>query len=275
MNIVVHGLGIIGASICASLKKAGYRVYGKNRSREPVEFALAHGYIDGEATSYENADVVFLALPPEITMKLLDEGDFPDGCVVSDICGVKGAPERVVLSKPRSYRYVGIHPMAGKETSGIRSASCDLFRGANLVIARNTETDGEALSLVRTLASDMGFSRMTECTAEKHDEMIALTSQLAHVVSSAYVKRPDIADCAGFTGGSFQDMTRVAGVDEKVWTELYFLNAEYLLPEIDRVISCLSDYREALRGRDGEKMRELIREGMVFRKRFFPTGKDS
>lgn len=265
MKIIVYGLGIIGASVCASLRAAGHAVYGRNRSRRPIEYALEHGYIDGEAETYEGADVVIIALPPRAALKELDEGDFPDGCIVSDICGVKRLLEDAVKAKPRGYRYVGIHPMAGKETSGIESASADLFQGANLVIAVNEDTDKDALETVRRLAGDMGFAHIAECSAEKHDRMIALTSQLAHVVSSAYVKSPDALGCDGFTGGSFQDMTRVAGVDENVWTELYFSNREPLLSEIERIEARLEEYRAALSAGDEDRMRELIGEGKQYR----------
>ncbi|MDE6677047.1 MAG: prephenate dehydrogenase/arogenate dehydrogenase family protein, partial [Clostridia bacterium] len=123
MKIVVYGLGIIGGSICASLKRVGHTVYAKNRSREPIEYALTHTMIDGEAKDYDGADVVVLALPPRVTMRELDEGNFPKDALVLDICGVKEPLERVVFSRPRAYRYIGTHPMAGKETSGIGSAS--------------------------------------------------------------------------------------------------------------------------------------------------------
>ena len=221
MKIVVYGLGIIGASLAAALKKAGHLVLGKNRSREPLEYALEHNMIDAAAEDYDGADVVFLALPPRVAMRELDEGKFPAGCIVADICGVKEPLENAAFSKPRVYRYVGTHPMAGKETSGIRSASDTLFCGANLVLTRAAQTDEAAFAAVRALGKDAGFGRIIECSAKEHDKMIALTSQLAHVVANSYVTSPLTENCVGFTGGSFQDMTRVAPVDEKVWAELY------------------------------------------------------
>ena len=194
MKVIVYGLGIIGASVAASLKAAGHEVLGKNRSRESIVYALEHGMIDGEAYSLCEADVVFLALPPRVTMRVLDEGAFSDGCIVADICGVKAPVEEVVLKKPRAWRYVGTHPMAGKETSGIRSASAALFRGANFVMVKNAFTDPDAFFVVRALAQDMGFGRIVECSAAEHDKMIALTSQLAHVS----IRRV----CATRSGGS-------------------------------------------------------------------------
>lgn len=269
MKIVVYGLGIIGASFAAALKRAGHTVLGKNRSRAPIDYAIEHGMIDGAAESYDGADVVILALPPRVAMRELDGGVFPAGCVVADICGVKEPVEKIVFCKPRAYRYVGTHPMAGKETSGIRSASEKLFCGANLVITRAPRTDADALALVRGLAHDAGFGRIVECSAAEHDKMIALTSQLAHVVANAYVTSPLTENCVGFTGGSFQDMTRVAPVDETVWAELYLLNREYLLQEIDRISARLACFRSALVQGDEERLKALQGEGKACFQSFF------
>ena len=269
MKIIIYGLGIIGASLAAALKRAGHTVLGKNRSRGAVEYALQHNMIDGEAASYEGADVVFLCLPPDATMKELDEGAFPSGCIVSDICGVKEVIEKAVYAKERHYRYVGTHPMAGKETSGILSASEDLYRGKNLVITVNGYTDPEALDTIRSLARDAGFGRIMECSAREHDAKIALTSQLAHIVSNAYGKSPLCLEVSGFTGGSFQDMTRVGGVDENLWTDLYFYDREPLLEELSGLIERLQAYEEALKTEDREGMRALLREGRLAHDRFF------
>lgn len=268
MRIIVYGLGIIGGSICAALKKAGHSVYAKNRSKQSIAYALEHNMIDGEAQSYEGADVIFLALPPSIVMHELDCGNFPENVVVADICGVKEPLEKIVMARPRSYRYVGLHPMAGKETSGISSASEALFRGANLVFTLNEHTDKAAIDILRILGKDMGFLRFVECSARRHDEMIALTSQLAHVVSNAYVKSPFTEICMGFTGGSYQDMTRVAGVDETVWSELFFLNRENLIEEIERLRRELARYSDILANGDEEELQALLSEGKDFYKRF-------
>ncbi len=263
MKIVVYGMGIIGASFAAALRRAGHTVLGKNRSRGPIETALARGMIDGEAENYSGCDAVILALPPEPVLRELDEGDFPEGIVVSDICGVKKIVEERVRSKPRRYRYVGMHPMAGKETSGIASADADLFCGKNLVVTVCKETDPAALSLVKTLAADAGFGRIVCTSAEEHDKKIALTSQLAHIVSNAYIKSSFAADVSGFTGGSFQDMTRVGGVDETLWSSLYLANRLPLLGEIEGLIARLGEYAEALRAQDRERLTALLREGRL------------
>lgn len=267
MKILVYGLGIIGASVAASLKRAGHFVLGRNRSPAPVEFALRHGYIDGAAEGYQaDAEVVVLALPPRVAMRELLEGDFPARAIVTDICGVK-AP-LLACARKRGLRYVGIHPMAGKETTGISSASADLFVGRNLVLVREADTDTDAAEILKGLALEMGFSRIEECGAAEHDRMIALTSQLAHVVSNAYIKTEDAARCRGYTGGSFQDMTRVAPLDEAVWTELFFLNRANLGGEIDRLIGKLTEYRAALDAGDEARMQALLREGKTYYQAF-------
>ena len=155
--------------------------------------------------------------------------------------------------------------MAGKETSGIASATSDLFKNANLVITHAPQTKAEDVAEIKEYAAAMGFGKIVECTAEEHDKKIALTSQLAHIVSNAYVKSPEVKHCDGFTGGSFQDMTRIAGVDEKMWTQLYMCNQAYILAELDGLINNLSVYRDALKNNDAEALSEALKEGRLIR----------
>ncbi len=263
MKIIVYGLGIIGASLAAALKRAGHHVLGRNRNAEPIRFALEHDMIDGEATSFTGADVVILALPPAATVRVLDGEVFPDRCIVTDVCGVKRKMEQAVYEKPRNYRYIGAHPMAGKETSGILSASVDLFQGKNLILTRCENTEKQALETVTRLGTDAGFSRIVVCSAAEHDQKIALTSQLAHIVSNAYIKSASASGVSGFTGGSFQDMTRVGGVDETLWTELYFANRDYLLTETEGLIDRLKAYCAVLECGTETEMRELLKEGRI------------
>jgi prephenate dehydrogenase len=264
-KIAVIGLGIIGGSICASLTRAGYEVDGFGRSERSVLRALEMGYIRRQGIDVADYDVVFIAVPPQATLDYLRTGKFKDGALVMDICGVKQAPETAVYETKKNYRYVGIHPMAGKETSGIDSASPDLFKGANLIITHAPQTQEQDVVEVKEYAQKMGFGTIVECTAEEHDKKIALTSQLAHIVSNAYVKSPQVQGCHGFTGGSFQDMTRIAGVDEHVWTPLYACNRENIVRELNGLIEHLSAYRDALTVGDDEKTSQLLREGRLIR----------
>lgn len=264
-KIAVIGLGIIGGSICGALTKAGYIVDGFDHSDATVAYALQAGYIRARGADISKYDVVFIAVPPKATVEYLDNATFKDNALVSDICGVKSSLEQVVYSKPRNYRYVGIHPMAGKETSGIVSATSTLFQGANLIITRNSQTNENDVAEIKEYAKAMGFGKFVECTAKEHDQKIALTSQLAHIVSNAYVKSPQVSDCDGFTGGSFQDMTRIAGVDEKMWTQLYMANRECVEAELEGLIENLTVYLKAIKNADSEALSDALREGRLIR----------
>ncbi len=264
-KIAVMGLGIIGGSICGALTKAGYAVDGKDIRRENIDYAAKKGYIANEATDISNYDVVFIAVPPKATIEILQNTRFKEGALVSDICGVKEEIEKIVYSQPRKYRYVGIHPMAGKETSGISSSSPELFRMANLVVTVCQRTPQDGIKEIKEFAKAMKFGKILECSAKEHDEKIALTSQLAHIVSNAYVKSPQVKGCDGFTGGSFQDMTRIAGVDEKTWTQLYMCNRKYILQELDGLLVNLSKYREAIAAEDEESLSNALKEGREIR----------
>ena len=247
MKICVVGLGLIGGSLSLALKRAGYKVYGYDSSEEVVRFALEKGITDGTANDFLSFDVLFVALPPQATLDFILQTPFNSGAVVCDICGVKKFIEDGVYAHRRDIRYVGAHPMAGKEVSGIENACEILFDGANMVITRGMYTDERAFSVVKTLTKDMGFARIVECSAEVHDKKIAYTSQLAHVVSNSYVNDKEISACLGFTGGSFQDMTRIAGVDENVWAALYLKNADNLSEKCDNLIASLTAFSDTLK----------------------------
>ncbi len=264
-KIVVIGLGIIGGSICAALTKAGYTVDGTDLKKENIEYAKKRGYIANAAADISLYDVVFIAVPPKATISLLQNTSFKTGALVLDICGVKEEIEKAVFSVKRNYRYVGIHPMAGKETSGIEYASPTLFVMANLVITVSEHTDPKWVAEIKEYAEAMKFGKIVECSAKEHDQKIALTSQLAHIVANAYVKSPEVIGCYGFTGGSFQDMTRIAGVDEKIWTELYLANKEHILEELDGFIENLSKYRKAIEEEDEGTLAETLKEGRLIR----------
>ena len=263
----VIGLGIIGASLAQALKKNGLLVDGYDLHAETLGFAVTKGYVDGVAKDISVYDNVFLAIPPNATIAMLQNAAFKDGAFVADICGVKESIEKAVYALPRNYRYVGLHPMAGKETSGIQSSSATLFSGANLIITVSPKTDAAALEEARQFARLIGFGKIVECTAEEHDKKIALTSQLAHIVSNAYVKSGQVPHCDGFTGGSFQDMTRIAGVDEQMWTELYMHNRSNILTELRGLIESLSVYEQAIANGDEEGLRRALAEGKAIRRR--------
>jgi prephenate dehydrogenase len=204
---------------------------------------------------------VFVALPLEATINFILNTHFKDGAIVSDICGVKKVIEDKVAEARLPIRYVGVHPMAGKEVSGIENACEDLFDKASMVITHAAFSDGEALTTIKKLTVDMNFKRIVECSAEVHDKKIAYTSQLAHVVSNCYVKDKTIESCLGFTGGSFQDMTRIAGVDEKMWAELFIANADNLTANIQKLIENLEEVNGAIKGGKRGELCDILRRG--------------
>ena len=244
-----------------SLKRAGYSVAGWNRSEKPIKYAMENKIIDERAIDFVDYDVVFVALPVDITINFIDSTVFKDGSVVADICGVKKYIEDAVYSKPRNFKYIGCHPMAGKEVSGIENASVDLFDNANMVITRSDKTDESAIDLIKKLTKDLGFKYLVECSAVTHDRKIAYTSQLAHIVSNAYVKSDELDGCLNFTGGSFQDMTRIAGVDEEVWADLYLKNANNLTNNIENLTNELTKLKAAISGADRQNLLKILRDG--------------
>ncbi len=261
MRICVAGLGIIGGSICMALKRAGYAVDGYDISPLPPEYALTNGIINGIASGFDGYDVTFVAMPYKATVDFILSNTFKNGAVVADICGVKKPIDAAICRKYRNFSYVGCHPMAGKEVSGIENACADLFDGRSMVITSNNETNQGALDIIRKLTYDMGFGYIVECSPEVHDRKIAYTSQLAHVVSNAYVKDVDLENCLGFTGGSFQDMTRIAGVDENVWASLYLENAENLCEKISSLISSLAEIKDAIAAKNEKELKNILARG--------------
>lgn len=270
MNIAVVGMGLIGGSLCRALKQyTPHTVLGTTRNKKTVEFALSMGAIDREFTDYQEADVVFVALPPAPTLDFLKTHleDFRPGTIVVDICGVKEPIVSAVdaLYQEKGVFYVGTHPMAGKEISGFASSDADMYKNASYIITQTPLTNQEAVDTLSALAREIGFSRIQITDPHRHDVIIAYTSQLAHVVSSAYIKSPTSGMTLGFTAGSFQDMTRVAKLDPDMWTALFGMNQRPLLEELDTLIHNLTVFRTALAEDDTTKMRYLLEQGRMLR----------
>lgn len=267
MNILVVGLGLIGGSVCKALKKyTTHFVAGSDINRD-IEFAALRDVAMDEAFDgdYSSFDLIIMALFPGAAEAYLREniGKMPEKALITDVCGIKGVfSERLrKLTEDNGLRYVGIHPMAGKEFGGYHNSSADLFQKANFIIAPFEDSREEDIELLRRLSSEIGAGKIVVTSPANHDKMIAYTSQLAHIVSSAYVKSPELELECGFSGGSFQDMTRIATMNERMWTDLFMQNRENLLFELDTLIENLSKYSEALRSADSEEMLRLIAEG--------------
>ena len=268
MKIGIVGLGLIGASIAKALNNSGrYEIVGTDKNPDVVSKALNDGVIKS-AGGIEECDVVFCCLHPEDTVKYLLGNNFKPGAILTDTCGVKRYVMNKV-SKPleeRGYKFVGGHPMAGKEKSGYDNSDPDMFKGAHYILIKDADTDPMALSEISGLADDMGFKQITRSTAAEHDKEIAYTSQLAHVVSNAYVKNPMSTE-QGFSAGSFEDMTRVAQLDNALWAELFIENSDYLCDEIDFLIENMNKIKEVIKQKNGRQLRAVLKEGSDIREK--------
>lgn len=267
MTVGIVGLGLIGGSFAKAYHEAGHRVLGFNRGRSVLDFALMSGAVDEELTeeNISTCDLLLVALYPEAAIEYLKKmgpfiGKKP---VVIDCCGTK----RVVcaacfpLAEKMGFTYLGGHPMAGTHESGFKYAQANMFHGAPMVIVPPNFNDIELLGKVKELLAPVGFGRFSVTTAEKHDEMIAFTSQLAHVVSNAYIKSPTAGMHKGFSAGSYKDMTRVAWLNPPMWAELFIENKDFLIKELDIIINNLLQYKAAMEADDLENLVMLLDEG--------------
>ena len=274
MQIAIIGLGLIGGSMARTIKlRTQHRVLGCDLNPQTIQQAFLMGAIDEELTgdSLRDCDLVLVSLYPGAIIEWVKAHavDFKPGCLVIDCGGVKQVicEELTPLARASQWHFLGGHPMAGREHSGFRYARDDLFDNASMILCTDGQDDPELLQSARDFFMDLGFRRVQFTTPKVHDEMIAYTSQLAHIVSSAYVKCPLADKHRGFSAGSFADMTRVAKLNETMWTELFFDNREALLPVVEDLVKRVTEYRDALRDNDRDGMKTLLREGREIKER--------
>ena len=264
----VVGLGLIGGSFVKAYEQAEeWRIYGFDADEKVNQFALLAEDIDGvlDEDNIGECDLILLAVYPEAAIQWLREHAeriSPDAVVI-DCCGVKEEVCRFCfeIAKDYPFTYAGGHPMAGRHYSGFKYATEKLFRGAPMVIVPEVYDDIALLANIKELLHPAGFGSISVTTAPEHDRMIAFTSQLAHVVSNAYVKSPTAEGHDGFSAGSYKDLTRVAWLNPQMWTELFMDNRDNLIFELDHLIDRLTDYRDALDRGDCEEMEKLLAEG--------------
>ena len=267
-TVTVVGLGLMGGSIAMAIReRTDCAVYGWNRTAAVAQKAFEDGVLDGVAddNTLAETDLLIIGLYPEATVDYLLEKlpKLKDGCLVVDLVGVKKyLIDR--LEEPcreAGIHYIGGHPMAGREFSGYAFASTDLYDGASMILVPNASSPLWAVDELDGFFRQLGFGTVVRCSAEQHDRMIAFTSQLAHVVSSAYIKSPEAVRHNGYSAGSYKDLTRVAKLNENMWTELFLLNQGPLVTEIDEIIRHLQEYRDAIAGGHEEDLCRLLREG--------------
>ena len=267
MKVAVVGLGLIGGSFAKAYKKDGHTVYGFDLNRTILGYARLAGAVDEELRE-ENigeSELVIVALYPGDTIEFLRKNGpyISPAATVIDTCGTKRevCAEGFKLAEKYGFTFVGGHPMAGKQYSGFKHSSANLFNKAAMILVPTRFDDIALIDRLKKLLAPCGFGTITVTTAEKHDEMIAFTSQMAHVVSNAFIKSPTAKAHRGFSAGSYKDLTRVAYLNEDMWTELFLENRDNLIRELDFFIGSLSKYREALSEGDEKRLKELLREG--------------
>ncbi len=267
MTVGIVGLGLIGGSLAKAYHEAGHRVLAYDIDSSVTAFAQMANAID-EALSEENiaqCDLLLLAVYPQAAIDYLAQyaALLRKDAVVVDCCGTK----RIVcaacfkIAKEHGFLFVGGHPMAGTHFSGFKYSRATLFKGAPMVLVPPVLDDMQMIERVCKLLDAPCFGHFSVTTAEKHDEMIAFTSQLAHVVSNAYVKSPTARSHKGFSAGSYKDLTRVAWLNPQMWTELFLDNRDHLITELDGLCSELQKYRDALSEGNSETLCALLEEG--------------
>ena len=269
MRVGVIGLGLIGGSIAKAYKRrADITVLGFDLDKSILDFAKLAEAIDGELTDdmLKSCDCVFLAAYPQGVIDWVQEkAKFLSGTTIIDCTGTK---KRICdtlfpLAEQYGFTFVGGHPMAGMHKSGFKHSREDLFDGAPMVIVPPSFEDIRLLDHVKTLISPLCFGHISVATADEHDEVIAFTSQMTHIISNAFIKSPTASRHKGYSAGSYRDLTRVAWLMPEMWTELFLENREHLLKEIDCFLSAMQKYKDAISKGDESQLMNLLDEGRL------------
>ncbi len=270
MNIGVVGLGLIGGSIAKSAKKnTKFKVYGYDINKNIVKNAVEDKFLDGELTEEKIplCDYIFIPLYPEAVIEYVrnNAAFFKPESVVIDCAGVKRSvcKECFDLAQNKGFTFIGGHPMAGTQFSGFENSKDTMFHNAPFVLTPKENEDILVLANAREVIMKLGFGRVSVMSADKHDKLIAFTSQLAHVVSNAFVKSPSAMERKGISAGSYKDLTRVAYLNENMWTELFLDNKDNLIFELDNIIAELQKYSDAMKNDDSETLCRLLKEGRI------------
>ncbi len=275
-KILIVGLGLIGGSYADSLTHLGYEVGAIDTDAKSIEFALkkgviAHGKTIVEKDYVEKFDVIIFALYPKTFVQWIKDYQsyIKQGAILTDVTGVKQAVVYDVQNTLRSdLQFIGAHPMAGKESSGVQNASREVFYGANYIVTPTDKNSQEAIDFCKDLAKQMGFGRVSELSPERHDEIIGFLSQLAHCLAISLMCCDDSDDLASFTGDSFRDLTRIAKINDKMWAELFSLNKDTLVKQIDKFSTTLDTLRAYIANGDIDGMRQMMKKSTQNRIKF-------
>ena len=267
MKVAVIGLGLIGGSVAKAYKNAGHTVYAYDIDKSIIDFAAVAKTVDKKVTkdNLKECELIILATYPKACIDYLNENAeyISKSAFVIDTCGTKRQVCKAgfELAKKYGFTFVGGHPMAGTHNSGYLYSKENMFKNAPMVIVPHKFDDIVLLDKIKKLLSPLGVGKISVTTAENHDKMIAFTSQLAHVVSNAYIKSDTATTHKGFSAGSYKDLTRVAWLNPQMWTELFLENGDNLLYELNTLIDNLNEYKSALEKSDEKALYKLLDEG--------------
>lgn len=275
-NILIVGLGLLGGSYAKVLKHYGFHVSAIDKSQGSIDYALENDIIDEGTTQIDQemigkADLVVFALYPHVFIEWIKENQkyLKSGALLTDVTGVKSSVVYKVQEMLRDdVEFIAAHPMAGREVSGVQNAMPSLFHEANYIVTPTTKNTTQAIETCKELGLLLGFPNVSELTPEKHDEMIAFVSQLTHCIAITLMTCNDEENIEKYTGDSFRDLTRIARINDLMWSELFMVNKEKLLEQMELFSDKFNELKEMLKNDDVEGMREMMRYSTARRKLF-------
>ena len=275
-RILIVGLGLIGGSYAMALKKKGYHVNAISRSKDTIDYALENKLIDYGTTDVDSdlissSDLVVFCLYPHVFYEWIKENQkyFKKGAIITDVTGIKvNIVYKIQEILREDVEFIPSHPMAGREVYGVKNADCSIFKGANFVITPTDNNTTDAIELCRNLGEELGFARISEISPEKHDDMIGFLSQLTHCIAITLMTCNNADHLQDYTGDSFRDLTRIARINEDMWTELFMLNKDQLLKHISQFEVELDKLKIALNQNDTETIKDIMRKSTARRALF-------
>ncbi len=266
-KILIVGLGLLGGSYARVLKRFGFHISAITKEQSSIDYALNEGMID-EGTTYLDeriigeADLVIFALYPHVFVEWIEKNQklLKSGAIITDVTGVKRSIVYKIQDMLRDdVEFIAAHPMAGREVSGVENSTDKMFAGANYIVTPTDKNTPEAISTCLELGRLLGFSNVTTLTPEEHDEMIGFLSQLTHCIAITLMTCNDKEDMEKFTGDSFRDLTRIARINDLMWSELFVANKDALLSQMDVFINKFNELKAMLEAEDIDAMREMMR----------------
>ena len=275
-NILIVGLGLMGGSYAMALTEKGYNVNAITKNEKDIDFALKKGIINYGTTTVEkelvkNSNLIIFALYPKIFVKWIkDYSDyFSHNTVITDVTGVKGCiVEQIQSILPNGVEFIAAHPMAGRESKGVEYSDSSVFKEANYIVVPTQKNTKRAISLCKSLGETLGFADISELSAQEHDEMIAFLSQLTHCIAVSLMCANSNPNLVKYTGDSFRDLTRIANINDEMWSELFILNKTALLKEMESYRESFDKLYESVKNEDVFTMREMMRTSSLRRKNF-------